>query len=193
MKTVENWISSVENKFGATATKFGAWKRVCQHLHKERGRIDVLRVMKDKDQLHGKGNAGGIEECRQVVTEMERMKAGKVPGPLPPPPAEADTGVPPPEDADAAPSSEEAAEVVVDEELLMEDVQDTEPEDPSWAKARALVDAELTHIVVHDDPRAWREDLQARVFSESRAAVIIDAVTIKTQVDPASAAMGMKK
>ena len=110
VKTVEQWISSVENNFGATATKFGAWKRVCQNLRKERGRIDVLRVMKDKDQLHGKGNAGGIEECRQVVTEMERMKAGKVPGLLPPPPAEADIGFAPPEDADgatiaAAPSS----------------------------------------------------------------------------------------
>ena len=101
---------------GSTATKLGAWKRVCQNLRKERGRVDVLRVMKDKDQLHGKGNAGGIEECRQVVTEMERMQAGKVPGrlPPPPPPAETDVGFAPPADANgassaAAPGSQEAA------------------------------------------------------------------------------------
>ena len=78
--------------------------------------------------MHGKGNAGGIEECRQVVAEMERMKAGKVPGLLPPPPAEADIGVPPPEDANgppAAPSSEEAAVVAVDKVLFMDDEQVT--------------------------------------------------------------------
>ena len=38
---------SMENKFGATATKFAAWKRVCQNLRKERGRVGVLKVIED--------------------------------------------------------------------------------------------------------------------------------------------------
>ena len=57
---------------------------------------------------------------------------------MPPPPAEADIGFAPPEDAAgaaiaAAPSSQEAAVEAVDEELFMEDEQETA--DPSWAKA----------------------------------------------------------
>eukprot|EP00969_Alexandrium_andersonii_P013485 588952-Alexandrium_andersonii.AAC.1 len=40
-KFQERWIAAVEAKFGATATRFPAWARVCRNFRTERGRMDT--------------------------------------------------------------------------------------------------------------------------------------------------------
>ncbi len=84
MKHVETWEKAQVKIFGACASTFPAFARVINSLQTEAGRQKVLVCLRDRVPLSGRltgqgTHTAGVEECRAVVAEMQKMKAGEVP------------------------------------------------------------------------------------------------------------------
>ena len=75
MKTVEVW----ERTINQAAPTFPAFARTVQMLQTDAGRQRVLLCIRDKQRLEGipgKSDSTGIQECRVVKEELDRMKQG---------------------------------------------------------------------------------------------------------------------
>jgi hypothetical protein len=166
MKAIEQWEKSQVKAFGNAASNFPAFHRVMRMLKSEQGRQRAFLCIEQRVPLAGvpgKSDAGGIEELRLVVEELQKMKAGGAAlADSPPDPAVLalpSTGPPvggmtPPDSGDA----DDDVGVVVE----------AEHGDPVLDRARSMAEKELSHIVIHETLDGFKNDLKSRVFHDQK-------------------------
>jgi hypothetical protein len=104
----------------------------------------------------------GIDECRTIIAEMSKLKAGTTPGKS----DEIEDGPQTPgskakeiEDIDGTPGMDEIVEMDIENHAL----------DPVVLKARDLASSELVHVSVHTDHKTFAGDLKTRVLPSAKA------------------------
>jgi hypothetical protein len=110
----------------------------------------------------GKSDAGGIEELRLVVEELQKMKAGGAALADSPPDAAvlAPPSTEPPDGGVTPPDSGDADDVTV--------VVEAEHGDPVLDRARSIAEKELSRIVIHETLDGFKNDLKSRVFHDQK-------------------------
>ena len=173
MRTVESWKSSILRTYGRSAATVPAFTRILQNLQTESGRQKVCSCISARISLGGAGTSeAGIEECRALMEELKKMKAGSTAT------AESVKTEEPValEDGQAA-ESHNSADFL---SLAMED-QGAAELDPVEEKAKTLAEHELLHISAHRDEDAFKADVVHRIITE-KSIVVIDAPTSKARV-----------
>jgi len=82
-KTLELWEQSTIKRFGGVVESFKPFQRVVHSLQKN-GRARILACIRERMPLGGGGKTGpgtsvGIDECKAVLDELSKMRAGAVP------------------------------------------------------------------------------------------------------------------
>ncbi len=84
----ETWERAMVKTFGVSATGYAGFSRVVKGLQNEQGRVKLLSCVQQRIPLGGAPGSNaknaGIEECRTIMQEMEKMKAGTVTATAPP-------------------------------------------------------------------------------------------------------------
>ena len=196
MKHLEMWERQMTRTYGRTATNFPAFTRLVRTLQSEAGRQKVLKCVQQRLSLGGRASDGyanaGIEECRVIMQEMDKMQAGKTPGEgagkdAPQNDSQAE-GVGDGQDCGGLPpsqSSQQKAEEEDEEGMMTHDLVQTsytQGGDPVLARAKDLAQEELVHISVHSNGNDWKEDVSSRVLASHKAIVFIDAPTSKSSI-----------
>jgi len=192
MKQLQAWEAAQIKTYGATASNFAAFARVVRSLQSDGGRQKILKCLQQRISLSGKvsencANAG-IEECRVVVQEMEKMKAGQAPGQGSASASAQEAACPPGgEGGPDAAASTSAADCPPDAkggegELDIDFVEEDQGVDPVLVKAKSLTDEELVHVSVHTEAQAFKHDIEGRVMPGHKAVVFIDAPTSKSKI-----------
>lgn len=195
IKVAEDWQRQVRATYGKCADTFPAFARVCSMLISEQGRRLVNQCLKDKTPLHGTGaDSAGIEECRVIVAELKKMKAG-APAGAPKSgeeAAEKDGGVTPSalagqegQDNAAEPSASSAGDdAQVQQDLglsLLEGLTKAEP-DPIMLRASTLLATEMLHVSTFTSAPDLVADIEQHVFASQRLLFVVDAPTSKIRV-----------
>lgn len=170
LKHAESWTLSKRREFGKFA-EIASFSRVESFLRSPRGRLGVLRCMKDNMRLEGVSDEQpGIENCRAVVAEMSALKS----------PAQKSESV-----ATVNSISEEGATVVVGDvsttavgESLAVDVE----VDPLKELAISKAELALQNLTYSESLQALEPQLSSILLPSSRVFVLIDAPTSKSQV-----------
>ena len=80
MKQVELWGKAQRAYFGlSVCDKLPAFARVMAMLVTERGRLATMHCVRSKIPLSVSGSDVGIDDCKAVVEELQRLKAGPKP------------------------------------------------------------------------------------------------------------------
>lgn len=194
MKHVEGWVRTQVRTFGSVATQFAAFARVCKTLVTEGGRQKVLLCLRERIPLSGKPDSksgdAGIDECRTIVAEMRKLKAGTAPGKEGAKHEQGDAVAEKPEQdggdvEDAAEQAAAAMEIDIEEDLPPPEVTD-----PVVVKARSLAASELCHVSVHTDREAFVKDLNSRVMPSAKARTSVSAAFTPFQLTHGSAPLG---
>jgi len=182
---LEAWARPQVKMFGVVASNFPAFQRVLRMLKTEAGRQKLALCVQKQIPSDGTPNGAtgssdaGIEECRAVVAEMQKMRAGSSP-------PEAHEGcergdrTTPPSAGSLAPEESAAGEgeSAVGDDLFMKDAD----VDPVLVKAQSMAAQDLGHVALHRDGSSFCLDIQARILSTHRAALIIEAPTSKAKI-----------
>ena len=81
LKLVELWERYLFQRFGETAKNCRAVQKLVAHLCTKLGLAKVAACIDQNIPCHGKTSSGGILECRALVQELEKCKAGGLPPP----------------------------------------------------------------------------------------------------------------
>ena len=197
MKIVEQWEAKVLKDYGKSAQTSLALQRVIRMLCTERGRGKVMEATRSRVPLHGVSGSDehGIEECRNIITELAKLKAGSS-SKTSQETAGADTGA-----GVTALGADGGAGVTAlgtegdpnaPEQSLAEDgTQDVSlligsevvsRFDPVLEVARGLLTAEMAHINMHSSHDALKRDLSSRILSGHRVLFCVDAPTSRISV-----------
>ncbi len=192
-KHLETWERAMVKTFGVSATGYAGFSRVVKGLQNEQGRVKLLSCVQQRIPLGGAPGSNaknaGVEECRTIMQEMEKMKAGTATV-MPTGPASSDGGAAPldmPLGGGMSPQSEDgpAAACPPDEDDgIVSDILEVKPpvEDPVLEKARSLAQQELSHIAVFCKRDAFIADITKRLGPSHKAIVFLEAPTSKAKV-----------
>ena len=178
-RRVQQWAKDVVDQFGNVATSYSACNRVIESLGTEGGRQKVLQCVGNKKKFD---EDGGIPECKAVVDEMKKAKAGVT---MAAKEREADvTGGQSPSVAEGAGPSN--AEPPLDDllEALSRDAETAEGQpvkDAVVECALAMTAKDMVHVNMHTTAAEFLADIKNRVLPTSMVLVYVDAATSKPQ------------
>lgn len=126
LKLVELWQRFLFTKYGDVAAKSDAVEKLVNHLCTRVGLLKVQECITQSIPCHGTGHGdSGIPECRVIVQELDRCKAGGLPPPAVQPDVVVTAGgaAPPqePQEAQTPMSTAEAAAKVIDAASMASD------------------------------------------------------------------------
>ncbi len=183
-KTLELWEQSTLKKFGAVAESFKPFQRVVQSLQRN-GRSRILACIRERMPLGGGGKAGpgtsvGIEECKAVLDELSKMKAGSVA-------VVASTA----DGDDAAPAESQGSEAAAElsgaadgehADLLTVGSDAGLADDPLSKQLQAEVAKQLVHVAIHNEKQTFVTDCKSRIVSEEKALIYVEAPSSKARI-----------
>ena len=182
-KTLELWERGTVKQYGVTAQNFKPFQRIVSTLGTS-GRQRILACIRDRLPLGGKaGTPAGIEECRAVIAELSKMKAGTDPskpkeseGPV------ASQGRDTPTEGEG-PDSQDAGEDGADYgDLLLTGTAAAAKEDPVQKQLDMLVEKHLIHVALHSDSKSFLADCSSRICTVNKAIILLEAPTSKARI-----------
>lgn len=197
MKVVEQWEAKVKKDFGKVAETSLALQRVLRMLCTERGRVKVMEAVRARVPLHGVSGSDehGVEECRNIIAELGKLKAGATA------PGDGSSGavgaggtgglgedsqlvegaVRPEGEASGDGSASMCADGMQDVSLLI-GIETVSRFDLVLDVARGMVTTEMAHISMHSSLQALQADITSRIWSGQRTLYFIDAPTSRIRV-----------
>jgi hypothetical protein len=186
-RKLQQFTNDTVKKYGIVATSFAAFNRVIDSLRTDAGRQKILLCLEQKINLDA-----GIPECKLVLDEMEKVKAGmdmraRGVGTT----ADVATTAASPGGVDADALNAAGPDAL---DLMNDDVDcdggsaigsgraATKIRDPIIARATELADKERVHVNIHTDPNKFSEDCKTRMFPSHKVMSLIDASSSKLSV-----------
>ena len=183
MKYVETWVATNVKKFGQLANS-PPFERICRNLTSMAGLARVKQCLLDKTPLEGKGTTPGIEECNLIVDEMSKRLAGSTHGvggsaPQDGPGSSSAGGSAPQgcleDSVHPSHSSNDECDLALDLECQ------TDVIDPTQEKVQRLVQAELTHVSLHESFESLKQDWESSSMS-NKVIGLVDCPTSKPKL-----------
>ena len=179
-KTLELWEQSTIKRFGGVAESFKPFQRVVHSLQKN-GRARILACIRERMPLGGGGKTGpgtsvGIEECKAVLDELSKMRAGAVPED--PVPAESQGS----DAAAAEPSCAADGDGGEYADLLTVGGEAGTAEDPLAKELQAEVTKQLVHVAIHSEKASFVSDCTSRIVSDEKAIIYVEAPSSKARI-----------
>ena len=186
-KTLELWEVNTIKRFGAAADSFKPFQRVVTTLQKN-GRARIIACIRERMPLGGGGKTGpgtsvGIEECKAVLDELSKMKAGAVP--------RASTAT----EEDSAPAGSQGMDAAAAEpscaadgdggeyaDLLTVGGEAGTAEDPLAKELQAEVSKQLVHVAIHTEKESFIADCTSRIVSDEKAIIYVETPSSKAKI-----------
>ena len=186
-KTLELWEQSTIKRFGGVADNFKPFQRVVHSLQKN-GRARIIACIRERMPLGGGGKTGpgtsvGIDECKAVLDELSKMKAGAVP--------KASTAT----EEDPAPAESQGMDATAAEpscaadgdggeyaDLLTVGGEAGTAEDPLAKELQAEVSKQLVHVAIHSEKASFLSDCTSRIVSEEKAIIYVETPSSKAKI-----------
>ena len=183
-KTLELWEQSTIKRFGGVADSFKPFHRVVQSLQKN-GRARIIACIRQRMPLGGggktePGTSVGIEECKAVLDELSKMKAGASPKATEGQPALAES-----QGSDAAaaePSCAADGDGGEYADLLTVDGDAGPAEDPLAKELQAEVSKQLVHVAIHSEKASFLLDCISRIVSDEKAIIYVETPSSKAKL-----------
>ena len=186
-KTLELWEQSTIKRFGAAADSFKPFQRVVTTLQKN-GRARIIACIRERMPLGGGGKTGpgtsvGIEECKAVLDELSKMKAGAVP--------RASTAT----EEDSAPAGSQGMDAAAAEpscaadgdggeyaDLLTVGGEAGTAEDPLAKELQAEVSKQMVHVAIHSEKASFVSDCTSRIVPAEKAIIYVETPSSKAKI-----------
>jgi hypothetical protein len=181
-KSLQSWSSLTTKKSGVVATSFAAYNRVIDMLRTDGGRQKMLLCLEQKVSIEA-----GIPECKVVLDEMEKVKAGmdmRARGLTPTADVATTAASPGGVDANGVFAGNTDALDLMDADGCGDSAIDsgraaTKIIDPAIARATELAEKERVHVNIHTDLKKFEEDCRTRLFPSHAVVSIIDCPSSK--------------
>ena len=183
-KTLELWEQSTIKRFGVVADSFKPFHRVVQSLQKN-GRARIIACIRQRMPLGGggktePGTSVGIDECKAVLDELSKMKAGASPSTA----TEGHPALAESQGMDAAAAEPSCAADGDDGEyadLLTVGGEAGAAEDFLAKEIQAEVSKQLVHVAIHGEKASFLSDCTSRIVSEERAIIYVETPSSKAK------------
>ena len=184
-KTLELWEQSTIKRFGGVADSFKPFHRVVQSLQKN-GRARIIACIRQRMPLGGggktePGTAVGIEECKAVLDELSKMKAGASPSTA----TEGHPALAESQGSDAAaaePSRAADGDGGEYADLLTVGGEAGPAEDPLAKELQAEVSKQLVHVAIHSEKASFLSDCTSRIVSDEKAIIYVETPSSKAKI-----------
>lgn len=184
-KTLELWEQSTIKRFGGVADCFKPFHRVVQSLQKN-GRARIIACIRQRMPLGGGGKAEpgssvGIEECKAVLDELSKMKAGASP-------STATEGHPALAESQGSDAAAAEPSVAADgdggeyADLLTVGGKAGPAEDPLAKELQAEVSKQLVHVAIHSEKASFLSDCTSRIVSDEKAIIYVETPSSKAKI-----------
>ena len=185
-KTLELWEQNTIKRFGGVAESFKPFQRVVLALQRN-GRARILACIRERMPLGGGGKTGpgtsvGIEECKAVLDELSKMKAGAVPKLTATEEDSAPAGSQGMDAAAAEPSCTADGDGGEYADLLTVGGEAGTAEDPLAKELQSEVSKQLVHVAIHSEKASFVSDCASRIVSDEKAIIYVEAPSSKPRI-----------